>query len=125
MTAFLKQRTALRRLFALTIPTGREKRSDLLHAFDALRAKRLLDNTTIFHHLNLLKIRSELTPSRFHREASSISKLSRLPTTFALSHIRRILSYLRGVIICKRRSYHSKVDLSMREPESGDDLYDW
>lgn len=125
MTASLKQRTAQRRLFALTIPTWLEKGLDFLHTLDALRAERLLDNPTILHHLNLLKVRSEFTSRRFHREAASISELSRLPTAFTLSHVRRILSYLRGVIICRERSYHSTADLSMRVQESGDILYDW
>jgi hypothetical protein len=124
MTAALKQRTALRRPFAATVAIWSKRRLNFLHALDALRAQRFLHYAPIFNHLNFLEVGTELTPSCFHREAASISKLSRLTTTFTLRHIRLILSYLSGVNICKRGSYHSLLVLSMRETESGDDRND-
>jgi hypothetical protein len=124
MTVGLKQRTALWRLFAQTMTIWEERVLNFLHALNALCAEGLLNYTPVFHNLNFLQIRSEFPSSRFHREAAPISKLRRLPTTFTFSHVRLILSYLRGVNTCKRGSYHSEPMLSMRNPRSGEDHYD-
>ena len=97
MMPILKQRTALRRSFARTITTWFVTGSDFLHTFDALCTERLFNNAPIFHDLDLLKVWSEFTFCRFHRETATISKLGRLSTTFAFSHVRLFLSYLRGI----------------------------
>ncbi len=124
MTMVLKQRTAQWRLFAETMTTWEESVLHFLHALNTLCAECLLNYTPVFHDLNFLQIRSEFSSSRFHREAAPISKLSRLATTFTFSHVRLILSYLRGVNTCKRGSYHSDPELSMQNPQSGEDHYD-
>lgn len=103
MSRGLKQRTAHRRPFALSNLIWSVQRLDLLHPLDALSAEYFLYDAATLHDLNLLKVRSELSPGRFHRKTAPVPKLSRLSTTFTLRHLRLILSHLFGLSICKLR----------------------
>ena len=73
--------------------------------FNTLSTERFLNQTTVLHHPNFLKVGSEFTFGCIHREASSMSERSRLTTVLTPSHRTNILS--RKIRPIKRtESYH-------------------
>jgi hypothetical protein len=65
---------------------------DPSHSLDTLSAQGLLDQPTVFHDPNLLKIRLEFTLGGFHRVAAALTKSRCLATLITTSHFVAFLS---------------------------------
>jgi hypothetical protein len=60
--------------------------SDTSEAFYTFRTQRLLHQTTILDHADLLKVRSKGAFGSLHREAAVVSECRRLAAIFTLGH---------------------------------------
>ncbi len=81
-----------------------------LHArqpLDALGAKRFADQPAIFQDLDLLQVRLESSPRRFHREASIPSESSLLTTVLTVCHQPKYLSSEIFTSLKRELSYHN------------------
>lgn len=72
---------------------GRTKlRRRFTERLDALGAQRLLDQTTLLHHRNLLEVGFERAVGCTQRERAVMTECGCLAAVIALSHLKRFLS---------------------------------